>query len=150
MTINCNKTDEYLETTRQLTGHNFSKDTESPFAQTTIPTNIYTANIIFTNIILMADKHISKGKMHSKCRFLPDHIVCKITQRNNMRRTDTCDPSLKLLKEIASNVHKLKQNLWKEHVNAHLDHRHTTHIIWKTIHGLSNIAPPPILNTTRI
>ena len=49
----------------------FTEDTESAFAQTTIPTNIHTANIIFT-IILMADKHnISKGKMHSNCRFLP-------------------------------------------------------------------------------
>ena len=34
----------------------FTEDTESAFAQTTIPTNIHTANIIFTNIILMADK----------------------------------------------------------------------------------------------
>ena len=32
-------------------------------------TNIHTANIIFTNIILMAGKHnIPKGMMHSKCR----------------------------------------------------------------------------------
>ena len=44
----------------------FTEGTESAFAQTTIPTNIHTANIIFTNIILMADKHnIPKGKMHS-------------------------------------------------------------------------------------
>ena len=44
----------------------FTEDTESAFAQTTIPTNIHTANIIFTNIILMADKHnIPKGKIHS-------------------------------------------------------------------------------------
>ena len=35
----------------------FTEDTESAFAQTTIPTNIHTANRIFTNIILMADKH---------------------------------------------------------------------------------------------
>ena len=34
----------------------FTEDTESAFAQTTIPTNIHTANRIFTNIILMADK----------------------------------------------------------------------------------------------
>ena len=41
----------------------FTEDTESAFAQTTIPTNIHTANIIFTNIILMADKHnIPKGQ----------------------------------------------------------------------------------------
>ena len=62
----------------------FTEDTESAFVQTTIPTNIHTANRNFTNIILMADKHnIPKGNMHSNCRLLPDHIVCKITQRSS-------------------------------------------------------------------
>ena len=44
------------------------RKTQSPLSQqTTIPTNIHTANIIFTNIILIADKHnIPKGNMHSK------------------------------------------------------------------------------------
>ena len=42
MTIDFNKNDEHLPTV----------------AQTKIPTNLHTANIIFTNIILMADKHI--------------------------------------------------------------------------------------------
>ena len=47
----------------------------------------------------MADKHnIPKGKMHSNCRLLPDHIVCQITKRNNMRRANPCDPVLKLFK----------------------------------------------------
>ena len=124
----------------------FTEDTESAFAQTTIPTNIHTANRIFTNIILMADKqNIPKGKMHSNCRLLPEDIVCKITQRNNIRRANTCDPALKLLnEEITSDIQK--QNIWKEHLDAHWDHRHNTHTLWKTIHGLSNRAPPPILN----
>ena len=39
-----------------------AEDTESAFVQITIPTNIHTANIIFTNIILMADKHYTKGQ----------------------------------------------------------------------------------------
>ena len=84
----------------------FTEDTESAFAQTTI----HTANIFFTNIILMADKHnIPKGKMHSYCRLLPDRIVFKITQRNNIRRANTCDPALKLLnKEITSDIQKHK------------------------------------------
>ena len=44
----------------------------------------------------IADKHtIQKGKMHSNCRLIPDHIVCKITQRNNIRRANTCDTTLK-------------------------------------------------------
>ena len=96
---------------------------QSAFAQTTI----HTANIIFTNV-LMADKHnIPKGKMHSNCRLLPNNIVCKITQRNNIRRANTSDPALKLLnEEITSDIQIHKQNLWKEHLDAHWDHRHNT------------------------
>ena len=135
---------DYL-TTRKPTGHRVRfrsvHDTRI---------NIHTANRIFTNIILMADKHnIPKGKMHSNCRLLPDHIVCKITHRNNMRRANTCDPALKLLNEgITCDIHNHKQNIWKEHLDAHWDHRHNTHILWKTIHGLSNRAPSPTLNTS--
>ena len=123
----------------------FTEDKESAFAQTTIPTNIHTANRI-----LMADKqNIPKGKMHSNCRLLSEDIVCKITQRNNIRRANTCDPALKLLnEEITSDIQKHKQNLWKEHLDAHWDHRHNTHTLWKTIHGLSNRAPPHTLNTS--
>ena len=55
MTIDCKKTDEHLSTRRKQT-----------FVQITIPTNIHTANIIFTNSILMEDKYnIPKGKMYS-------------------------------------------------------------------------------------
>ena len=56
----------------------------------------------------MADKHnIPKGKMYSNCMLLPDHIVCKITQRNNTRRENTCDPALGLLnEEITSDIQK--------------------------------------------
>ena len=89
----------------------------------------HTANRIFTNIMLMADKHnIPKGKMHSNCRLLPEDIVCKITQKNNIRRANACDPALKLLnEEITSDIQKHKQNIWKEHLDAHWDHRHNTH-----------------------
>ena len=127
----------------------FTEDTESAFAQT-IPTNILTANIIFTNIILIANKHnIPKGKMHINCRLLPEDIVCKITQRNNIRRANTCDPALKLLNEdITSDIQKHKHNIWKEHLDAHWDHRHKTHVLWKNIHGLSNRTPPTTLNNS--
>ena len=74
MTTDYNKTDGHSPTTRKLTGHNLRKTQESVFTQTTIPTNIHTANIILTNIILMADKHnIPRGKMHSKCRLIPEY-----------------------------------------------------------------------------
>ena len=85
--------------------------------------------------------------MHSNCRVY--HIVCTLTQRDNIRRANTCDPALKLLnKEITSDIQKQNQNIWKEHIDAHWDHRHNTHIIWKTIHGLFNRAPSPTLNTS--
>ena len=62
------------------------------------------------------------GKMHSNYRLLPEDIVCKITQRNNIRRANTYDPSLKLLnEEITSDIQKHKQNIWKEHLDAHWD-----------------------------
>ena len=61
----------------------FTEDTESALAQTTIPNNIHTANIISTNIILMEDK----GKMHSNCRLLPEYIVCKITQKKQHKKS---------------------------------------------------------------
>ena len=87
--------------------------------------------------------------MHSNCRILPNHIICKITQINNMRRANTCDPALKLLnEEITSDILEHTQNLRKEHLYTHWEHRHNTHIVWKTIHGVSYRAPPPTLNTS--
>ena len=87
--------------------------------------------------------------MHCNYRLLPEDRVCKITQRNSIRRANTCDPALKLLnEEITSDIQKHKQNIWKEHLNAHWDHRHNTHILWKTIHSLSNRAPPTTLNNS--
>ena len=152
-------TDYILQTTTEPTDFyqlqetdwtQFTEDTESAFSQTTIPTNMHTDNIVFTNIILMTDKHnIPKGKIHCNCGLLPNYIVCKTTQRNNIRRANTCDPALKLLnEELTSDIQKHKQNIWKEHLDAHLDHRHTTHLLWKIIHGLSNRAPPSTLNTS--
>ena len=96
----------------------------------------------------MADKHnIPTSKMHSNCRLLPNHIVSKVKQKNNRRRTHTCDPALNLLKEeITSDIQKHK--LWNKHLDAHWDHRHNTHIPGNTIHGLSNRAPPHTLNTS--
>ena len=85
--------------------------------------------------------------MHSNCKLLPEDIACKITQRNNLSRANTGDPVLKLLnEEITSDIQKHKQNIWKEHLDANWDHRHNTHILWKTIHGLSNRAPPTTHN----
>ena len=112
----------------------FTKDPELSFSQTTIPDDIHTANRILTNIILLADKHnIPKGKIPNTSRLLPEHIVYKITKRDNIRRANPCDPALKPLNlEITSDISFYKQNLWKEHFNANWDHRHNTHTLWKT------------------
>ena len=93
----------------------------------------------------MEDKHnIRKGKMHRNCRLLPEDLLCNITQRNNIRKANTCDLDRKLLnEEITSNIQKHKQN-----IDVHWDHRHITHILWKTIHGLSNRAPPNTHNNS--
>ena len=63
--------------------------------------------------------------MHSKCRLLPDHIV--------RGRANTCDPALKLLnEEVTSDIHTHKQILYKDHLDAHWDYRHNTHITVNT------------------
>ena len=150
MTTDYNKTDGPLPTTRKQNGHNSQKTQSLLSLRPPYPPTYTLPYIIFTNIILMADKqNIPKGKMHSNYRLLPEDIVCKITQRNNIRRANTCDPALKLLnEEITSDIQKHKQNIWKEHLDAHWDHRHNTHTLWKTIHSLSNRAPPHTLNTS--
>ena len=62
----------------------------------------------------------------------------QVTQRGNMGRVNTCDPALKLLdEEITSDIQKHKQNIWKEHLDAHWDHRHNTH----TLGGLCVVCP---------
>ena len=54
--------------------------------------------------------------MHSNCRLLPEDVVCKLTQRNNTRRANTCDPALKLLnEEITSDIQNHKQNAQHKH-----------------------------------
>ena len=74
----------------------------------------------------MADKHnIPKGKMHSNCRVLPEDIVSKITQRNNIRRANTCDPALKLQnEEITSDIQKHKKEASKRSLGPQAQHTH--------------------------
>ena len=66
-----------------------------------------------------------------------------------MRKANTCATALKLLnEEMTSHIQKHKHNIWKEHLDAHWDHRHNTHILWKSIHGLSNRAHPITYNNS--
>ena len=41
-----------------------------------------------------------------------------------------------------------RSGIWKEHLDGHWDHRRNTHILWKTINGLSNKKTTPITNNT--
>ena len=64
----------------------FTTDTEAAFSCIQPPPDIHTANTIFTNIILHADKHnIPKGKIHSTCKLFPEHIRHTVEHRNNIR-----------------------------------------------------------------
>ena len=98
----------------------------------------------------MADKHnMLKSDVHFNCMLLLYNLVCTLSQINNLRRANTCDPALKLLNEEKTfYIQKHKQKLWKELLDAHWHHRHNTHILWRTIHGIWNRAPPPTLNTS--
>ena len=81
-TINIRHTYRLQQNRRTFTNCKNADCTQFTEAQTTI----HTANIICTNIILAEKHNLPKGKMHSNCRLLPDHIVCKITHRNNIMR----------------------------------------------------------------
>ena len=82
----------------------------------------------------MADKHnLPKGKMHCNCRLLPDHIVCKITQRNNIRTANTCDPALKLLnEEITSDIQNINKTYGRNtYMHTGLTYTYTTRTFWE-------------------
>ena len=63
--------------------------------------------------------------MHSNCRLLPEDIVCKITQKNNIRRANTCDPALKLLnEEINSAIQKHMEGALRRSLGSQAQHAH--------------------------
>ena len=128
----------------------YTEETETAFSLMAPPSNSHTANKTFTDIILHADKHhIPKGKMQSNCKLLPEHIRHKITIRDTLRSHNSCDPTLKDLNlEITTLIQEHKTNLWREHLNKHWDHKHNTHTLWRTIHGLANKKPAPSPNNT--
>ena len=69
---------------------------------------------------------------HSIRYHIEDYSMQNHTKKY-IRRANTCDPALKLLnEEITSDIQKHKQNICKEHLDAHWDHRrnttHTEHI----------------------
>ena len=103
------------------------------------PSNPHTANSILTNAILHADKHyIPKGKIQTHHIPLPENIRSKITERNEKRKANSKDPSLK---NLNNTIDKLilthRSELWQKKINAEWDHKKNTHILWNTISALS-------------
>ena len=123
MTTNYNKTDRLSPTTRKPTGHN-SRKTQSllllrpPYASTYCQHNFYKHHTEGRQA------QLTKEKMHSKCRLSPDHIVCKITQRNNIRRANFCDPALKLLNEEITYSLEDRTRSIQQSTSIHTKHFH--------------------------
>ena len=105
MTKDYNKTDGLSPTTRKLTGIRSDHHTHQ---HTHCQPNFY-------NHTDGRQAQHTKGQAAQQLQAFTDHIVCKITQRNNIRRANTCDPALRN-EEITSDIQKHKQNLWKEHL----------------------------------
>ena len=118
----------------------FTQEIEEALQDTPITDNVHTANKILTNIILSADKHhIPKGKIHNKSKLLPDHIRVLIEQRNALRTQDPTHPDLEQMNaNIDNHIQTHKTDLWKEHLDKDWSHKHDTHVLWKTVAGLSN------------
>ena len=66
-----------------------------------------------------------------------------------IKANDPTDNRLEHLnKDISQAIQTHRSGIWKEHLDGHWDHRRNTHILWKTINGLSNKKPTPITNNT--
>jgi hypothetical protein len=103
-----------------------------------------------TNLILTADKHfVPKGRINNRIKLLPQDIRNAIKTRNRIRATNVHDIRLhRLNQEIDNSIQQHKTDIWKEHLDNNWDHRQNTHILWKTIAGLSNKRPPQLYNRT--
>ena len=68
---------------------------------------------------------------------------------DRIKANDPTDNRLEHLnKDISQAIQTHRSGIWKEHLDGHWDHRRNTHILWKTINGLSNKKPTPITNNT--
>jgi hypothetical protein len=114
------------------------------------PTDAHLSNKILTNLILRADKHyIPRGRINNKLRLLPEDIRYAIKTRNRIRTANPHDERLhRLNQEIDRDIQQYKTNLWKDHLDKAWDHRQNTHVLWKTIAGLSNKRPQQPYNRT--
>ena len=117
---------------------------------TTDVTDVHKSNKILTLLLLDADKHyIPKGKIRPNNPLLPENIRAQIKERDIIKANDPTDNRLEHLnKDISQAIQTHRSGIWKEHLDGHWDHRRNTHILWKTINGLSNKKPTPITNNT--
>jgi hypothetical protein len=128
----------------------FTEHIEDALTGSTDPDDIHTGNRILTRLIIDADKYyIPKGKIRDKCKLLPQPIRLQIDRRNDIKAQDPLDNRLQQINwDINKAIGDHKTRLWKKHLDGQWDHRQNTHLLWKTINGLSNKKPPPITNNT--
>ena len=127
------------------------RDTTNPdHSNSTDVTDVHKSNKILTLLLLDADKHyIPKGKIRPNNPLFPENIRAQIKERDIIKANDPTDNRLEHLnKDISQAIQTHRSGIWKEHLDGHWDHRRNTHILWKTINGLSNKKPTPITNNT--
>ena len=135
---------------RKADWQGFTNSIENALTDTTDVTDVHKSNKILTLLLLDADKHyIPKGKIRPNNPLLPENIRAQIKERDIIKANDPTDNRLEHLnKDISQAIQTHRSGIWKEHLDGHWDHRRNTHILWKTINGLSNKKPTPITNNT--
>ena len=135
---------------RKADWQGFTNSIENALTDTTDVTDVHKSNKILTLLLLDADKHyIPKGKIRPNNPLLPENIRAQIKERDIIKANDPTDNRLEHLnKDISQAIQTHRSGIWKEHLDGHWDHRQNTHILWKTINGLSNKKPTPITNNT--
>ena len=88
--------------------------------------NIHTANTIITNIILQVNKHnLTKCKMHTTRKLIPENIRHKIQQKNNIKTQNVSDPSItEFYTDITSLIQTQKSNTQIQQLDAHWNQKH--------------------------
>ena len=135
---------------RKADWQGFTNCIENALTDTTDVTDVHKSNKILTLLLLDADKHfIPKGKIRPNNPLLPENIRSQIEVRDIIKANDPTDNRLEHLnKGISQAIQTHRSGIWKEHLDGHWDHRRNTHILWKTINGLSNNKKTPITNNT--
>ena len=119
---------------------NFTNFIEEALQNTENPQNAITGNKLITNIILAADKqYVPKGKIKPKDKLLPEEIRLKIRDRDEIHKNDPLDDRLRdLNRQIDQDIHKYREDLWRQHLDGDWDHRRNTYKLWTTIQRLNN------------